>query len=51
MPEALTTRKRDILRLVVEEHIATGEPVGSKSLAERSGLNVSASTVRNARIR
>ncbi|HET9507183.1 MAG TPA: heat-inducible transcriptional repressor HrcA [Gaiellaceae bacterium] len=47
MPQELTTRKRDILRLVVEEHIATGEPVGSKSLAERSGLNVSASTVRN----
>jgi heat-inducible transcriptional repressor len=46
MPE-LTTRKRDILRLVIEEHIATGEPVGSKSLAERSGLNVSASTVRS----
>jgi heat-inducible transcriptional repressor len=46
MPE-LTTRKRDILRLVIEEHIATGEPVGSKSLAEGSGLNVSASTVRN----
>ena len=47
MLQELTTRKRDILRLVVEEHIATGEPVGSKSLAERSGLNVSASTVRN----
>jgi len=47
MPQALTTRKRDILRLVVEEHIATGDPVGSKSLAERPGLNVSASTVRS----
>jgi heat-inducible transcriptional repressor len=47
MLQELTTRKRDILRLVVEEHIATGEPVGSKSLAERPGLNVSASTVRN----
>ena len=47
MPQELTTRKRDILRLVVEEHIATGEPVGSKSLAERPGLEVSASTVRN----
>ena len=47
MAQELTTRKRDILRLVVEEHIATGEPVGSKSLAERSGLNVSASTVRS----
>jgi heat-inducible transcriptional repressor len=47
MAQELTARKRDILRLVVEEHIATGEPVGSKSLAARSGLNVSASTVRN----
>ncbi len=42
----LSTRKRDILRLVVEEHIVTGEPVGSKALAERSGLGVSPSTVR-----
>ena len=42
----LTGRKRDILRLVVEEYIATGEPVGSKGLVERSGLTVSASTVR-----
>jgi heat-inducible transcriptional repressor len=43
----LTDRKRDILRLVVEEYIATGEPVGSKGLVERTGLAVSASTVRN----
>jgi heat-inducible transcriptional repressor len=43
----LTARKRDILRRVVEEHIATGEPVGSRALVERSGLGVSASTVRN----
>jgi heat-inducible transcriptional repressor len=43
----LSARKRDILRRLVEEHIATGEPVGSKSLVERSGLDVSASTVRS----
>ncbi len=43
----LTERKREILRRVVAEYIATGEPVGSKSLVERSGLPVSASTVRN----
>ena len=46
MPE-LTERKRTILRLVVEEHIATGEPVGSKGLVERGALTVSPSTVRN----
>ena len=42
----LSTRKRDILRRVVEEYIATGEPVGSKTLVDSSGLGVSASTVR-----
>ena len=43
----LSERKRDLLRRVVEEYVATGEPVGSKTLVERSGLAVSASTVRN----
>ncbi len=43
----LSERKRDILRRVVEEFIATGEPVGSKALVERSKLPVSPSTVRN----
>jgi heat-inducible transcriptional repressor len=43
----LTPRQRQILRRVVEEHVASGEPVGSKTLVERSGLNVSSSTVRN----
>jgi len=43
----LTDRKREILRLVVEEYVATGEPVGSKALVERARLGVSPSTVRN----
>ncbi len=43
----LSERKRDILRRVVEEYVATREPVGSKALVERSGLAVSASTVRS----
>lgn len=42
----LTQRKRDILRRVVEEYVATGQPVGSRALVERSGLRVSPSTVR-----
>jgi heat-inducible transcriptional repressor len=43
----LTTRQELILARVVEEHVATGTPVGSKTLVERAGLTVSASTVRN----
>jgi heat-inducible transcriptional repressor len=43
----LTDRQRDVLRLVVEEHVHTGQPVGSKTLVERAGLGVSPSTVRN----
>lgn len=42
----LTDRQRDILRSVVEEYVATGQPVGSKHLVERAGLSVSPSTVR-----
>jgi heat-inducible transcriptional repressor len=42
----LSERQRDILRLVVEEYVATGQPVGSKTLVEGAGLDVSPSTVR-----
>jgi heat-inducible transcriptional repressor len=45
--DELSERKRDLLRRVVEEYVATGEPVGSKTLVERSGLSLSPSTVRN----
>jgi heat-inducible transcriptional repressor len=43
----LTARQRDILHRVVDEYIATGQPVGSKTLVERAGMSVSSSTVRN----
>lgn len=42
----LTARQRAILRRVVEVYVETGEPVGSRSLVERAGLEVSPSTVR-----
>jgi heat-inducible transcriptional repressor len=42
----LSSRKREILRRVVEEYVATGQPVGSKALVDRSELRVAASTVR-----
>jgi heat-inducible transcriptional repressor len=44
---ALTQRQGEILRLVVEEYVATGQPVASKALVERAGLDVSTSTVRS----
>ncbi len=42
----LSQRQRDILRAVVEDYVATGQPVGSKSLVERAAMAVSPSTVR-----
>jgi heat-inducible transcriptional repressor len=41
----LTQRQAEILRRVIEEYVATGQPVGSRSLVEQ-GLAFSASTVR-----
>ena len=43
----LGTRKVEVLRAVVEEYVRTGEPVGSETIAERSGLGVSSATIRN----
>ncbi len=43
----LTDRQRRILRHVVEEYVTTGQPVGSKGLVERGGMDVSPSTVRS----
>jgi heat-inducible transcriptional repressor len=42
----LTQRQQEILRRVVEEHIATGQPVGSKTLVEKASLTAAPSTVR-----
>jgi heat-inducible transcriptional repressor len=42
----LTPRQRAILRYVVEEFVASGQPVGSKHLVEDTGLHASPSTVR-----
>jgi heat-inducible transcriptional repressor len=42
----LTPRQEDILVRVVREYVETGDPVGSKTLVSRTGLDVSSSTVR-----
>ena len=41
----LTTRQKEILKIIVEEYVRTAEPVGSKSICDR--LKVSSATVRN----
>ncbi len=43
----LSYRARKILFAVVSEYIATGEPVGSRRLSKRYGLNLSPATIRN----
>ena len=47
MDRELTKRQAEILRLVVEEYVATGQPVASRGLVERTALGVSPSTVRS----
>ena len=43
----LSERQRLILRLVVREYVATGRPVGSKTLSDVAGVGVSPATIRN----
>ena len=43
----LDERKLAVLRAIVEDYVATQEPVGSKALVERHQLGVSPATVRN----
>ncbi len=44
---ALGDRKKIILKAVVDDYIKTGEPVGSKTLAEQLGIKLSPATLRN----
>lgn len=43
----METRAMKILAAIVDEYIRTGEPVGSKALAERDDITVSSATIRN----
>lgn len=44
---AIEDRKLEVLRAIVEDFIATREPVGSKALVDRHQLGVSSATIRN----
>lgn len=43
----LTNRENEILRLIVEDFVATAVPISSKSLCLRHELNISTATARN----
>jgi len=43
----LDSRTREIFRQIVESYLETGEPVGSRTLSQTGGLQVSAATIRN----
>ena len=40
-------RAAEVLAAVIDEYIRSGEPVGSKSLIERTQMNISSATIRN----
>ncbi len=43
----LEKRKQLILKAIVDDYIATAEPVGSKTIAQRIGFTLSPATIRN----
>lgn len=47
MKEGLTSRQTQILKTIIDEYIATAEPVGSEALDKKYNLGVSPATIRN----
>jgi heat-inducible transcriptional repressor len=43
----VTQRGLDVLKAIVQDYVSSKEPVGSKTLVERHGFDVSAATIRN----
>src|ERR1700722_13473094 len=43
----VSQRGLDVLRVIVQDYVASREPVGSKSIVERHSFGVSAATIRN----
>lgn len=46
-PDLLDQRARRLLRALISQYIRDGQPVGSRTLAKQSGLDVSPATIRN----
>ena len=47
MPPGLDPRAATVLREIVEQYVATGEPVGSRTLSRRLPMALSPATIRN----
>lgn len=47
MVDFIDDRKRKILKAIVQEHILTAEPIGSRTLAKNYEFGVSSATIRN----
>ncbi|MDT8420248.1 MAG: heat-inducible transcriptional repressor HrcA [Desulfuromonadales bacterium] len=47
MAEELNQRSQDILEAIVEDYIASAEPVGSRAITRRHAMDLSPATVRN----
>ena len=45
--ESLSDRSQKILEAIIEEYIATAQPVGSKALTRNHGIKLSPASVRN----
>ena len=43
----LTERRREVLKILIREYIATGAPVGSGAIAERYPTSISSATIRS----
>lgn len=43
----MTERRRQLLKLLIQEYVSTSAPVASEHLVRRYGLNVSSATIRN----
>ncbi|MFV0529033.1 MAG: heat-inducible transcriptional repressor HrcA [Lachnospiraceae bacterium] len=47
MGKNLDERKKRILKAIIQTYLETGEPVGSRTIAKQSDLNLSSATIRN----
>jgi heat-inducible transcriptional repressor len=45
--QGLSHRAQTLLKLIIEQYIAEGRPIASKSLLEQCQLDVSSATIRN----
>ena len=47
MSNKVAGRQLEILKAIVDEYVATQEPVGSKAIADKTSLGISPATIRN----